>query len=97
MVTEDSPVRSRHRLLLLAVVVFLIIIVGFLTAQRPKSVRGWGTLIDLDNDCTVKEEGAKLPNTFPGGTHDLTMSYGGINARRILRKVDGGIKYQFNV
>src|SRR5260370_12664347 len=97
MVTEDSPVRSRHRLLLLAVVVFLIIIVGFLTAQRPKSVRGWGTLIDLDNDCTVKEEGAKLTITVPGGTHDLNMSLGGMNAPRILREVDGDFTVQVKV
>jgi regulation of enolase protein 1 (concanavalin A-like superfamily) len=90
-------VRPRRRLLLLAVVVCLIIIVGYLTAQRPKSVRGWGMLIDLDNDCTVKEEGSKLTITIPGGTHDLNMTLGGMNAPRVLREVDGDFTVQAKV
>ena len=89
--------RPRRRLLLLAVVVCLIIIVGFLTAQRPKSVRGWGTLIDLDNDCIVKEEPGKLTITVPGGTHDLNMSLGGMSAPRVLREVDGDFTVQVKV
>jgi hypothetical protein len=90
-------VRPRRRLLLLAVVACLIVIVGFLTAQRPKSVRGWGTLIDLDNDCAVQEEGGRLTITIPGGTHDLNTELGGMNAPRVLREVDGDFTVQVKV
>ena len=89
--------RPRRRSILLAVVVCLIIIVGYLTAQRPKTVRGWGTLIDLDNDCAVREEAGKLMITIPGGTHDLNMELGGMNAPRVLREVDGDFTVQVKV
>jgi hypothetical protein len=97
MARKGSPVRPRRRLLLLAVVVCLIILVGYLTAQRPKSVRGWGALIDLDNDCTVLEEGDKLTITVPGGTHDLNAELGGMSAPRVLREVDGDFTVQVKV
>jgi regulation of enolase protein 1 (concanavalin A-like superfamily) len=89
--------RPRRRLLLLAVVVCLIILVGYLTAQRPKSVRGWGMLIDLDNDCTVSPGEGKLTITVPGGTHDLNKQLGGMSAPRVLREVDGDFTIQVKV
>ena len=89
--------RPRRRLLLLAVVVCLILIVGYLTAPRPKSVHGWGTLVDHDNDCNVKEKGGTLTLTIPGGTHDLNMNLGGMNAPRVLREVEGDFTVQVKV
>jgi hypothetical protein len=90
-------VRPRRRLLILAVVVCLIIIVGYLTAQRTKTFHGWGTLIDPDNDCTAKEEAGKLTITVPGGTHDLNIKVGGMKAPRVLREVDGDFIAQVQV
>jgi hypothetical protein len=89
--------RPRRRLILLTVVVLLIIVVGYLTAQRPKSIGGWGMLIDLDNDCTVKDEGGKLTITIPGGIHDLNKQLGGMSAPRLLREVDGDFTIQVKV
>lgn len=89
--------RPRRRLILLAVVVCLIIVVGFLTAQRPKSVAGWGMLIDVDNDCTVTQEGGQLTITIPGGTHDLNKQLGGMSAPRVLREVNGDFTIQVKV
>jgi hypothetical protein len=87
----------RRRLLLLAAAVCLIVVVGYLTAQKTKTIPGWGMLIDPDNDCTIKEEAGKLTITVPGGTHDLNMALGGMKAPRIVRDVDGDFTAQVKV
>jgi hypothetical protein len=89
--------RPRRRLLILAVVACLIILVGYLTAHKTKTIHGWGTLIDSDNDCTIKEEAGKLAITVPSGTHDLNMKVGGMKAPRVLREVDGDFIAQVKV
>ena len=87
----------RRRLLLLAAAVCLIVVVGYLTAQKTKTIHGWGTLIDPESDCTTKEEAGKLTITVPGGTHDLNMALGGMKAPRIVREVDGDFTAQVKV
>jgi hypothetical protein len=90
-------VRPRRRLLILAIIAGLIILVGYLTAQKTKTIHGWGTVIDPINDCTVKEEASKLTITVPGGTHDLNAKVGGMKAPRVLREVDGDFIAQVKV
>jgi regulation of enolase protein 1 (concanavalin A-like superfamily) len=65
--------------------------------DKPTTFRGWGTLTDPDNDCTVKEEAGKLTMTVPGGTHDLNQALGGMKAPRILQPVEGDFRVQVKV
>ena len=79
--------RSR-RLLLIAV--GLLSIAGVAADKGPVlAIKGWGDIIDPDNDCTVKVEGEKVTVNVPATAHDFAGELGRWNAPRVLSTIRG--------
>ena len=61
--------------------------------EKPREIRGWGTVVDPDRDCTFVEDKGKLTVKVPGSLHDLypeqTDPKKRYNAPRVLREVKG--------
>jgi len=61
--------------------------------NRAAEIAGWGTVINPDGDCTIREAAGKVAIEIPSTKHD--MWYGGknektrFNAPRVLREVKG--------
>ena len=65
-------------------------VVGLAADKSPVLViKGWGDVIDPDNDCTVRVEGEKVTVKVPGSAHDFAGELGRWNAPRILSTVQG--------
>jgi regulation of enolase protein 1 (concanavalin A-like superfamily) len=52
--------------------------------SNPRSIRGWGDVIDPDGDCTFRLQGGKLSIVVPGTLHDLAAEIGKLNAPAVL-------------
>ena len=82
-----------------AIAVFAILAVLGLTtdakaAETPnKTLAGWSTITDPDNDCQIK---STLTITVPDTNHDLNPRRG-MNAPRLLKKVKGDFAVQVKV
>jgi regulation of enolase protein 1 (concanavalin A-like superfamily) len=67
--------------------------------KKPQTIKGWGTVVDPDGDCTFEEKGGKVILTVPGTNHDLTYveekSY--LNGPRLVREVEGDFSIQVKV
>jgi regulation of enolase protein 1 (concanavalin A-like superfamily) len=66
---------------------------------KAQTIEGWGTVVDPDGDCRVKQEKGKVTITVPETYHDLT--YQGdrhkLNAPRILQDVGDDFRLQVKV
>lgn len=62
-------------------------------ADKPQEIKGWGKVIDPDNDCAFTEARGKLSITVPGSLHDLFPGQRDPkkrnNAPRVLTEVKG--------
>jgi Protein of unknown function (DUF1349) len=69
-----------------------------MTAQEHKTemTKGWGQVIDPDEDCTIKVNNDKLLITVPGDCHIIHPGIAA-NAPRVLRDVDGDFMIQVRV
>ena len=65
--------------------------------EKPRSIKGWGDVIDTAGDCSVKGDERWLTIEVPGGTHDLNPSLGGTDAPRVLKEVEGDFVVQVKV
>lgn len=55
----------------------------------PKSIKGWGTVVDPKGDCSVEEKDGTLSMTIVG-RHDLSSELAqGMDAPRVLRDIQG--------
>jgi len=57
--------------------------------SQPRSLRGWGDVIDPDRDCKMALVAGKLTITVPGTLHDLGAEVGKLNAPAVLGDVNG--------
>lgn len=67
--------------------------------KKPQTIKGWGTVVDPDGDCTFEEKEGKVILTVPGTNHDLTYVEGKsyINGPRLVREVAGDFSIQVKV
>lgn len=85
--------------MLLALVAYNVLTAAPVKERKAQTIEGWGTVIDPDRDCKVKEDGGKVTITVPTTHHDLTYTDDGkkLNAPRILRDVKGDFRVQVKV
>jgi regulation of enolase protein 1 (concanavalin A-like superfamily) len=82
---------------------FALLTVGLIGAavagedEKPRSIKGWGEVIDTAGQCTVKGDEHRLTIEVPGGTHDLNPTLGGMRAPRVLKEVEGDFVIQVKV
>lgn len=65
---------------------------------ETNTIVNWGTVINPDGDCTIREADSKLTMNIPAGNHDLW--YGGdakFNAPRSLQEISGDFTAQVKV
>lgn len=65
--------------------------------QKPRVIKSWGTVVDLDGDCEVVSVDGKLTINVPATCHDLNSRNGELNAPRVLREVEGDFDIQVKV
>ena len=85
----------------------MLLVVGIGGAAGPenaaasKQIAGWGTWVDPDGDCEVRQEKEALLITVPSTTHDLwpenPEAKQRANAPRVLRDVDGDFAAEVHV
>ncbi len=88
----------------LPMILLVLVALGDLAAapvkeRKVQTIKGWGTVIDPDRDCKVKEDGGTVTITVPTTYHDLTYTDDGTkrNAPRILQDVKGNFRVQVKV
>lgn len=57
----------------------------------PKSIKGWGDVVDPKSDCGFKLKSDRLIITVPGRQHDLSIEAGNTDAPRVIRPVTGDL------
>jgi regulation of enolase protein 1 (concanavalin A-like superfamily) len=65
---------------------------GFLALaddQPTLSIRGWGDIVDSDNDCSIGVDGRKVVVKVPDAAHDFAGELNRWNAPRIVREAKG--------
>ncbi len=68
--------------------------------KKPVTVPGWGSFIDPDGDCRVRQEKGKVTIRVAGTYHDCTYKAPGrfkLNAPRILQEVRGDFRLQVKI
>jgi regulation of enolase protein 1 (concanavalin A-like superfamily) len=69
--------------------------------KEPRTIAGWGDVVDPGGDCTVKGDDGKLTITVPGTVHDLNPNIfkdaRGRNAPRVLQSVEGDFTLQVKI
>jgi hypothetical protein len=88
---------SRYRILMLCVGACLLAGAAPVPDKAPGTIPGWGKVTDPDGDCTTRGDKRKLTIKVPGGTHDLNVTHGGMQAPRVLRSVAGDFTAQVKV
>lgn len=85
--------------MLVAFAAFNVLAAAPVKEKKAQTIKGWGTVIDPDRDCKVKDEGGRVTITVPATHHDLTRTDDGkkLNAPRILRDVKGDFHVQVKV
>ena len=71
-----------------------------LSAQEDpaaKSLEGWGTLVDPDEDCSAEATEDGLTIRVPGSPHDLSAEIKMMNAPRVLQEIEGDFIAQVRV
>jgi len=66
-------------------------------AQDDKKIEGWGAVVDPDSDCTIEHKEGRLTITVPGTPHNLNERISGLNAPRVLQKLEGDFTVQVKV
>ena len=83
---------------LLIVASGLISVASVADDRRPsRLLKGWGQVVDPDDDCPVKEEGGKLMVHVPGKAHDFASELGRWNAPRVLSTLRGDFVLEVKV
>ena len=62
--------------------------------RKERKIKGWGTAIDPNGDCTIEPDNDTLTITVPGTAHDLGVEHGQMSAPRVLRQVKGDFTAQ---
>jgi regulation of enolase protein 1 (concanavalin A-like superfamily) len=57
--------------------------------QPTLSIRGWGDIVDPDNDCPISVNGRKVVVKVPDAAHDFAGELSRWNAPRIVREAKG--------
>ena len=68
--------------------------------EKPaQTIKGFGTVVDPDGDCQVKEENGRVTIVVPKTHHDLTYTedYTKLNSPRILQDVKGDFRLEDKV
>src|ERR1051325_8871106 len=68
---------------------FLAFLASSTFGENARNIPGVGTVIDPDNDCTVRDLGGKLRITVPGKAHDFAAELKRWNAPRVMSDVQG--------
>ena len=74
-----------HRYLFAILIVGLVGTVLAADDETPRSITGWGKVIDTAGDCSVKGDEKPADDRGSGGTHDLSPSPRGLHAPRVLQ------------
>jgi len=87
------------RLVLASLVVYLFVALASAEEKPKQTIKGFGTVVDPDGDCQVKEENGKVTMIVPKTHHDLTYTedYTKLNAPRILQEVKGDFRLEVKV
>jgi regulation of enolase protein 1 (concanavalin A-like superfamily) len=85
--------------LLVALLAAFVLASAHAQDKKPQTIKDWGTVVDPDGDCRVKEQNGKLTLTVPGTYHDLTHSEGRdkLNSPRVLQEAKGDFLAQVKV
>src|SRR5438105_115775 len=74
----------------------LVLVLGYLLGlgvyadENPvRNIKGWGDLVDPDNDCPVRVDDGKVTVKIPSTAHDFAAELQRWNAPRILSEVKG--------
>jgi regulation of enolase protein 1 (concanavalin A-like superfamily) len=73
---------------------------GFTTtvvSEPPRSLEGWGGIVDPAGDCQIRLDKKKLTIAVPGTKHDLSAELGDTTAPRVLRDIEGDFIAQVKV
>ncbi len=65
--------------------------------SNPRSIKGWGDVIDPDGDCTFRLQGGKLSIAVPATLHDLAVEIGRFNAPAVLTDAEEDFTATVNV
>jgi regulation of enolase protein 1 (concanavalin A-like superfamily) len=67
--------------------------------RKAQTIDGWGTVVDPDGDCRVRQDKGKLTITVPKTYHDLTYQEDRfkLNAPRVLQPAKGDFQLQVEV
>lgn len=68
-------------------------------AERKDAPKEWGTVVDPDGDCRVRQDGDRITITVPPTHHDLTYTdkFMKLNAPRVLKPVTGDFRLEATV
>jgi regulation of enolase protein 1 (concanavalin A-like superfamily) len=66
-------------------------------AGPPRSLEGWGEVVDPARDCQIRVDKKKLSIAVPGTKHDLSVELGDMTAPRVLRGIEGDFIAQVKV
>ena len=65
--------------------------------DAPRTIEGWGQVVDPDGDCAFTASGGKVTITVPATPHDLSVELGRMNAPRVLQTVEGDFRVEVTV
>jgi len=78
-------------------VVALIAMAPIAKAGPPRSLEGWGDVVDPTGDCRINLVKEKLTIAVPGTKHDLSVETGDTTAPRVVKEIDGDFIAQVKV
>jgi regulation of enolase protein 1 (concanavalin A-like superfamily) len=76
-----------------AILLSIVAIGGYSTLAADEqpgiTIRGWGTVIDPDEDCRIAVEGKRVSVTVPATSHEFAAELERWNAPRIMQEING--------
>lgn len=81
--------KHAYRLMIPLVVAALVTTPGFSQDRSPRTLKGWGQIVDPEKDCQFRLDGGRLTITIPATKHDLSVEAGDLSAPRVLRDIEG--------
>jgi regulation of enolase protein 1 (concanavalin A-like superfamily) len=82
---------------LMFVVAALLAAPGFSQDKLPKTLKGWGEVVDPSRDCKFALDRDQLTIEIPGTKHDLSAEVGDLTAPRVLKAIEGDFIAQVKV
>jgi regulation of enolase protein 1 (concanavalin A-like superfamily) len=96
---EVDAMRRCAWLILVSFVVCATVSASAAAEKAPQTIKGFGTVVDPDDDCQVKEERGVVTIIVPKTHHDLTYTtdYTKLNSPRILQDAKGAFRIEVKI